>query len=157
MKILFHKTVTVLFILAGFLMVGGSLVAVNGGQVVQADTISEIRDGVTGSGGGGSKNEGKQVAVIVRTVVNILLFFIGAFAVIILVVAGFRFVGANGDANTVSSAKNTIIYSVIGIVVAFMAFALTNFVIDQLTKSTAPPTCTSPGVPNPCTPPSPMP
>ncbi len=152
MKTLLHRMITALFVFAGFFMLSGSLVAVTGSQAVQADTVSEIREGVTGSGGSGSKNEGKQVAVIVRTVVNILLFFIGAFAVIILVIAGFRFVGANGDANTVSSAKNTIIYSVIGIVVAFMAFALTNFVIDQLTKGTAPPTCTSPGVPNPCTP-----
>jgi type IV secretion system pilin len=105
------------------------------------DTKTQIKCGVTGSGGTGAKNQGSQVAVIIRTVVNILLFLIGAFAVIMIVIAGFRFVGANGDANTVSSARNTILYAVIGLVVAYLAYALVNFIVDQITK--APPATSS--------------
>lgn len=50
-----------------------------------------------------------------------------------IVIAGFRFVTSNGDANTVTQAKNTIIYAVIGIVVAVMAYAIVNFILNQIT------------------------
>ena len=53
-------------------------------------------------------------------------------AVIFIVIAGLRFVTSNGDANTVSSAKNTIIYAVIGIVVAVMAYAIVNFILFNI-------------------------
>ena len=76
-----------------------------------------------------------------RTIVNILLFLVGSLAVIMLVIGGLRYVTSNGDQNAVTSAKNTILYSIIGIVVAFLAYAAVNFVITQLqvgTKSTPP-------------------
>ena len=103
-------------------------------QPVLADTVKDIQDGVTGAGGNPAtkKNSGAQIPVVIKTAINILLFFIGVFAVIMIVIAGIRFVTSNGDSNTVSSARNTIMYAVIGIVVAFMAFALVNFVVDRL-------------------------
>jgi ABC-type Fe3+ transport system permease subunit len=67
-----------------------------------------------------------------RTVVNILLFLVGSLAVIMLVIGGLRYVTSNGDQNAVTSAKNTILYAIIGIVVAFLAYAAVNFVITQL-------------------------
>ena len=132
MKSAFYKVLSSSIVIMSLLTIGGSLMATTQTTAVQADTISDIRKGVTGSGGTGAKNQGNQVTKTVRIVVNILLFFIGVFAVIMIVIAGFRFVASNGDANTVSSAKNTIIYAVIGLVVAFLAYALVNFVIDQL-------------------------
>lgn len=76
---------------------------------------------------------GNSVTNIFGTVVNIILFLVGAVAVIMLVVGGFRYVTSNGDQNAITGAKNTILYAVIGIVVAFMAYAIAGFVIDQLT------------------------
>jgi hypothetical protein len=134
-----YKAVSTLMIIASLMLVGGSVVTVASGtaEVQAADTVEEIKKGVTGSGGTGAKNQGGQVPVIIRTVVNILLFLIGAFAVIMIVIAGFRYVASNGDANTVSSAKNTIIYALIGLAVAFLAYAVVNFVIDQLIQGSA--------------------
>jgi hypothetical protein len=43
-------------------------------------------------------------------------------------------VTSNGDQNAVTGAKNTIMYAIIGIVVAFLAYAAVNFVIEQLGK-----------------------
>ncbi len=144
MKAVLAKLAATLAVFAGLVLTSGALVVVANTGAVQADTISDIRDGVTGSGGTGAKNQGNQVAVTIRTVINILLFFIGAFAVIMIIIAGFRLVASNGDSNTVSSAKNTIIYAVLGIVVAFLAFALTNFVIDQITEAPATPPAARP-------------
>lgn len=67
------------------------------------------------------------------TITNILLFIIGAIAVIMLIVGGIRYVVSSGDQTAVTNAKNTILYAIIGIVVAFLAFAAVNFVTGQLT------------------------
>jgi len=70
------------------------------------------------------------------TVTNILLFIIGAIAVIMLIIGGIRYVVSAGDQTAVTSAKNTILYAIIGIIVAFLAYAAVNFVSSQLTSGT---------------------
>lgn len=81
-------------------------------------------------------SKGSDITSIFRTVANILLFLVGAIAVIMLIIGGFRYVVSNGDANAISGAKNTIMYAIIGIIVAFLAYAAVNFVTDQLIKGT---------------------
>ena len=69
---------------------------------------------------------------IFQTVSNILLFLVGAISVIMLIIGGIRYVISGGDQGAVTSAKNTILYAIVGIVVAFLAFAAVSFVIGQL-------------------------
>lgn len=71
------------------------------------------------------------------TVTNVLLFVIGAVAVIMLIIGGVRYVVSAGDQAAVTGAKNTIMYAIIGIVVAFLAYAAVNFVSSQLQSSTS--------------------
>lgn len=73
------------------------------------------------------------------TVTNILLFIIGAIAVIMLIVGGIRYVVSSGDQTAVTSAKNTILYAIIGIIVAFLAYAAVNFISTQLVSGTTTP------------------
>ena len=68
-----------------------------------------------------------------KTVTNVLLFLIGAVSVIMLIVGGLRYVLSNGDSSAVTSAKNTILYAVIGIIVALLAYAIVNFVVGSFT------------------------
>lgn len=98
-----------------------------------ATTKTEVQGGVQDVGGTGAGNTSGDVTTVIKNVINILLFLIGMVAVIFIVIAGFRFVTSNGDTNTVSQAKNTIIYAVLGIVVAVMAYAIVNFILDNLT------------------------
>ena len=72
---------------------------------------------------------------IFETIVNILLFLIGAVSVIMLIYGGIRYTISGGDSTAVTSAKNTILYAVVGIVVAVLAFAVVNFVIKGLTTT----------------------
>jgi hypothetical protein len=74
---------------------------------------------------------------IFNTVTNILLFLIGAVSVVMLIIGGIRYVVSGGDQGAVTSAKNTILYAIIGIVIAFLAFAAVRFVTDQLQKSSS--------------------
>jgi hypothetical protein len=67
-----------------------------------------------------------------KRIVNILLFIVGAVAVIMLIFGGIRYVTSGGAQDQVTAAKNTIMYAIIGIVVAILAFAVVNFVIGGL-------------------------
>lgn len=72
---------------------------------------------------------------VIETVTNVLLFIIGAIAVIMIIIGGIKYVVSNGDSAQITSAKNTILYAVIGIVVALLAYAIVNFVIDEFVAS----------------------
>ncbi len=81
---------------------------------------------------GDNAANGPSLPATVTNAINILLFIIGVAAVIVIVIQGFRFVNSDGDSSQVSKAKNGIIFAIIGLVVAFMAYALVNFILDQL-------------------------
>ena len=92
--------------------------------------------GCAGSGAGKSRGSGQSTNLagnggIFETVTNVLLFLVGSIAVIMMVIGGFKYVVSNGDSNALQSAKNTILYSVIGLVVAIIAYAVVRFVITQ--------------------------
>lgn len=70
---------------------------------------------------------------IFRTITNVLLFLIGAISVIMLIIGGIKYTVSGGDSSAVTSAKNTILYAIVGIIVAVLAFAVVNFVIDSFT------------------------
>lgn len=74
---------------------------------------------------------------IFKRVTNILLFLVGAIAVIMLIIGGIRYVISGGDQAQVTSAKNTILYAIVGIVVAFLAYAAVNFVTQALAGTSA--------------------
>lgn len=63
---------------------------------------------------------------------NIAFIILGMISVLMIVIGGFKYTASNGDASLVSSAKNTILYAVIGLVVAGLSFALVNTVIEFL-------------------------
>ena len=91
-------------------------------------------------GADSSKSEDQQADLfgpngIFKTITNVLLFIIGAISVIMLIIGGIRYTVSNGDSAAVTSAKNTILYAVIGIVVAILAYALVNFVITSFTAN----------------------
>ncbi len=69
------------------------------------------------------------------TVANLIIFLVGAVAVIMLIIGGLRYVLSQGNSSSIEGAKNTILYAVIGIIVAILAFAAVNFVVNQV-KST---------------------
>lgn len=81
----------------------------------------------------GAENEGNLNAII-RNVVNILLFIIGFVSVIMIIIGGINYTLSQGDSGKVKSAKDTILYAVIGLVVALLAFAIVNFVLSQFAR-----------------------
>lgn len=69
---------------------------------------------------------------IFTTITNVMLFVVGAISVIMVVIGGLRYVISGGNSTNITTAKNTILYAVIGLVVAILAYAMINFVIGSL-------------------------
>lgn len=69
---------------------------------------------------------------ILGNVINILLFLAGTIAVIMIIIGGIRYITSDGDANKAGQAKNTIIYAIIGLVVAVLSYGIVAFVLGRL-------------------------
>lgn len=76
------------------------------------------------------KNKDEDAISLVGIIVNTLLFIVGLLAVIMIIFSGIQYVTSTGDSGRVSKAKNTLIYSIVGLIVAFLAFALVNWVFQ---------------------------
>lgn len=77
-------------------------------------------------GKGESLSEG-----FVKPTINIILWVVGVAAVIVIIVAGLKYVTSSGNPSAISSAKTTILYAVIGLVIAITAYAIVNFVLKS--------------------------
>jgi hypothetical protein len=101
------------------------------------DTTLTINNGANCSKGTNTPQNLFGEGGIFQTIVNIFLYIIGAVAVLMLVYGGIRYTISGGDAKNVTAAKDTILYGVVGIVVAILAYAIVNFVIGELAPGTS--------------------
>ena len=77
-----------------------------------------------------SKQDG--LSNILKNATNIVLFIAGALAVIMIIYGAIRFMTAHGNEKQVESARLIVTYSVIGLIIAILAYALVNFVLSNL-------------------------
>ena len=77
-----------------------------------------------------SKQDG--LSNILKNATNIVLFIAGALAVIMIIYGSIRFMTAHGNEKQVESARLIVTYSVIGLIIAILAYALVNFVLSNL-------------------------
>lgn len=91
-----------------------------------------LQEGVQAARGEGVPTNLFGDAGIVTTATNFLLFIAGALAVIMLIWGGLRYAVSGGNASAVTAAKNTVLYAIVGLIIAFLAFAAVNFVLGTL-------------------------
>jgi hypothetical protein len=73
---------------------------------------------------GGPKDLGAGIAIITQD----LMILIGSLSIIFIIVGGLQFVLSGGDSKRVETAKNTILYAVVGLVIAISAYAIVSFI-----------------------------
>ncbi|MBQ8991927.1 hypothetical protein IJ103_01945 [Candidatus Saccharibacteria bacterium] len=76
--------------------------------------------------------EGRSLMNTLQTVINVVLAVLAFVTVAMIIIGGINYSTSQGDAAKVTKAKNTILYGVIGLVVALLAFAIVNFVLANL-------------------------
>lgn len=95
----------------------------------------------------------KNVNSVLRTSINLLSIVVGVIAIIAIIIGGLKFIMSQGDSAGVSSAKNTIIYAIIGLIIVAMAQFIVRFVLNRATTP-PPPKCAAgqkSTTANPCT------
>lgn len=69
---------------------------------------------------------------LIKKVINVVLGVVGIIAVVMMIIGGISFITSQGDAGKVTKARNTILYGVVGLIVALLAFAIVNFVLTNV-------------------------
>lgn len=81
--------------------------------------------------GSGSNIKTSSLDTAITTVINAILGVVGLLAVVMIIIGGINFITSQGDTGKVTKARNTILYGVIGMVIAILAYAIVNFVITK--------------------------
>lgn len=74
----------------------------------------------------------KELSGTVTGIINVIIGIVGFIAVIMIIIGGISYSTSAGDAGKVKKAKDTIMYGIIGLVVAILAFAIVNFVLGAI-------------------------
>lgn len=125
-------------LLAGMaVMLAGAIVAVAPTAQVSAGTYCPNGTYVDGDltaceeiGDQGTR--GNDLMTTLNVIINVAIGVIGFVAVVMIIVGGLQYTTSAGDAAKVTKAKNTIMYGVIGLVVALLAFAIVNFILTNV-------------------------
>ncbi len=80
--------------------------------------------------------EDNSLIPTINTIINVILGLLGLVAVFVIILGGVQYTMSTGDSAKVKKAKDTILYGVIGLVVALLAFAIVNFVLTSFFKAT---------------------
>lgn len=83
---------------------------------------------------GGSCGQGVDASSfnnLLKKAVNIISAIVGVVAVIMIIVGGFKYITSGGDQQKIASAKSTLLYAIIGLVIVALAQVIVHFVIGQ--------------------------
>ncbi len=93
---------------------------------------SSVQDWVNEAGGTDATGSSEGLMGMIKNIINIVLGVVGIVAVVMMIMGGISFITSQGDAGKVTKARNTILYGVVGLIVALLAFAIVNFVLTNI-------------------------
>ena len=100
-----------------------------------ADPIKNNVCGGTGlklSGGGcDGATQKTRLETTIGNIVNILSMIVGIVAVVMIIIGGFKYVTSGGDSGSITSAKHTIIYAIVGLIIVALAQVIVRFVLSK--------------------------
>lgn len=111
-------------------------VAAEGGKVRCPDgksvkNLTEC-DNIAGSNNNLNNN---NLMTTLNQIINVIIGVIGFVAVLVIILGGVQYTTSAGDSGKVKTAKNTIMYGIIGLVIALLAFSIVNFVLTNIFKT----------------------
>jgi hypothetical protein len=77
----------------------------------------------------------ERINRIVHSIVNLLSAIVGIVAVIMIIIGGLRYITSGGSDTSVTSAKNTILYAIIGLIIVALAQLIVRFTLNKITNS----------------------
>jgi putative exporter of polyketide antibiotics len=77
----------------------------------------------------------KTLGDTLKTIINVISIFGGAVAVIMIIVGGFRYITSAGSPEGTKSARNSIVYAIIGLVIIALAQIIVHFVLNNVSSA----------------------
>lgn len=104
-------------------------------SAASCDGIQNCVDGgissTDSSGATSSVDAETKVTELAQDVINIFSWVVGIISVIMVIVGGFQYITSGGDSGKVTTAKNTIMYALIGIVIVALSQIMVKFVLQK--------------------------
>ncbi len=76
--------------------------------------------------------EDKDLTTAATDIINVIVGVTGIIAVVVIVIGGILYVTSTGDATKAKRAQHTILYGIVGLIIALLAFAIVNFVLGSV-------------------------
>lgn len=73
---------------------------------------------------------------MVAKIINVLIGFLGAIAIIIVILGGFKWMTSGGNEDKVAEAKRLMANGLIGLIIILSSWGITKFVLENLINAT---------------------
>lgn len=101
---------------------------------VFADAKSAVCEGAgltVGASGCSTPSGTPEVESVVQRGLNIFSAILGIIAVVMIMVGGLKYITSQGDSGQMNTAKNTLIFAAVGLVIVVLAQTLVKFVLKR--------------------------
>jgi uncharacterized membrane protein len=114
-------------------VLGFAVVVYGTGEITLAASAQEQVCSGVNLGDGATCDDGGRVNNLLRTILNIISWVAGVIVIIMVIISGIKFATSSGDSAKVSSAKGTLTYALVGMVIVILAQIIVRFVIKSAT------------------------
>lgn len=94
---------------------------------------AELSVATTSSACTGGTAAESSLTTLIKNIVRVLSVIVGIVSVIMIIIGGFKYITSGGDSGNISSAKTTIIYALVGLVIVVLAQVIVRFVLSKTT------------------------
>lgn len=92
-------------------------------------TLGQASSPISGCSSGEKLDSGKTG--LAHQIADLFLYAAGTISFIFVLIGGFRYITATGDPGRIQSAKDTLLYAVLGLILSVIAFPIAGFVIKK--------------------------
>lgn len=131
---LFFVSILALFSLSPALMPVVASAATSSADNLACGVSGDIA-GTTQCDATDTKDADNRINGIIAAAIRIFQVVVGLISVIMIIMGGLKYITSGGDATSVGSAKNTILYAVVGIVVVALAEIIVQFVLNRASNA----------------------
>jgi hypothetical protein len=83
----------------------------------------------------------KCIPIVISNIVNAALVFAGVVALVLIIYSGIRYITSRGDQTALDSAKKTLTWAIVGLIIIFLSFFIVNLIssltgVDQIAHPT---------------------
>ncbi|HSW79698.1 MAG TPA: pilin [Candidatus Saccharimonadales bacterium] len=99
---------------------------------VNQNICSGTNASASGTGSCDTQTANNQVTTLMTNIINFFSLLVGIVSVIMIIIGGFQYITSNGDSGKISTAKNTIIFALVGLIIVAMAQFIVHFVLGKV-------------------------